>query len=108
VKLEHHELSSALVEFLAAKRNLRQAYRISESSHTPTKVNAMLQVRAADHIGIDAVTPEQMQKLKNENERLRKLAALLYAYSLSVHDELDAVSSPNERRSVASQLRRNC
>jgi hypothetical protein len=107
VKAEHHELRSALVEFLAAKRTLRHAYRKSELSHTPTRLIPILEGTTSGQIGIDLVTLAQMQKLKNENERLRKLLAVLYAYSLRVHEELDAISSLDERRSVSPDVRRN-
>jgi hypothetical protein len=107
VKVEHHDLRSALVAFLAAKRTLRQAYRTSELSHKPAKLIPMPNGSSADQIGIDAVTPEQMQKLKSENEQLRKLLARLYRYSLRIHEELDALSATDARRSVSPQVRRD-
>jgi hypothetical protein len=108
VKVEHHELGSAFVEFLAAKRTLRQAYQESELCHTPAQLIPMLEGSTSDQIGIELGTPEQMQKLKDENARLRKLIALLYSYSLRVHEELEAPSSLHVRRSVSPQVRRNC
>ena len=106
MKVEYHELRSAFVEFLAAKRTLHQAYRKFGLSHTPTRLIPMLEGTTSDQIGIELGTPEQMQKLKNENARLRKLIALLYAYSMTIHEELDALSSPHLRRSVSPQFRR--
>jgi hypothetical protein len=100
VKVEHHELRSAFLQFLAAKRTLRQAYRKSELSHLPSKLMPILGWSTSDQTGLDSVTPDEMQKLKEENERLRKLLALLYAYSLRVHEELDALSPLRQRRSV--------
>jgi hypothetical protein len=108
VKVEHHELRSAFVEFLAAKRTLRQAFQKSELGHTPAQLIPMLEGSTSDQIGIELGTLEQMQTLKDENARLRKLIALLYSYSLRVHEELEAPSSLHLRRSVSPQVRRNC
>ena len=107
MKVEHRDFRSALAEFLAAKRTLRQAYRTSELSHKSAKLSPILKGDTSDRIGIDSVTYEQMQKLKSENEQLRKLLSLLYTYSLRVHEELDAFSSLDARRSVSFKVRRD-
>ena len=46
---------------------------------------------------MDSVTPEETQKLKDENERLRKSLALLYTYSLRVHEERRPVAYHHRR-----------
>ena len=108
MKVEHHELRSAFVEFLAAKRTLGQAYQKSELCHLPAQLIPIFEGSTSDQIGNELGTPEQTQKLKDENARLRKLIALLYSYSLRVHEELEARSSLHLRRSVSPQVRRNC
>ena len=91
MKLDHRELRWALVRFLAARRDLHQAYRKCGATHDHDKSIPILEWRAADQAGNDSVMSEELQNLKDENERLRKSLALLHTYSLRVSEQHDTL-----------------
>jgi hypothetical protein len=51
----------------------------------------MLEWGAADQVGNDSVMSEELQDLKDENERLRKSLALLHTYSLRLQEQRDTL-----------------
>src|SRR5579883_1363374 len=91
LNLDNHELRSAIERFLAAKRAVRQAYRRSVASHKPAELRPMFEGRASERAGNHPATTEELQALKDENERLRKSLTLLHAHSLGLQDQLDAL-----------------
>ncbi len=89
MKVEHQELRSAFIQFLAAKRTLRQAYGKSEAARKPTQSIPTLEGETTEQAPADSLLWERVQELTDENVRLRKLLGLLYEYTLRVHDERD-------------------
>ncbi len=51
----------------------------------------MVQWRASDQTGNHPASSEDLQELKDENERLRKSLTLLHAHSLRLQDQLDTL-----------------
>ncbi len=51
----------------------------------------MFEGRASERAGNHPATTEELQALKDENERLRKSLTLLHAHSLGLQDQLDAL-----------------
>jgi hypothetical protein len=90
VTVDDHELRLAFVRFLAAKRALRQAYQRSLASH-PAEWIAMLERGASKQAGKESAMSDELQELKDENERLRKSLTLLYMHSLKIQDQLDTL-----------------
>jgi hypothetical protein len=91
LNLDHHELRSAIERFLAAKRAVRQAYRRSVASHKLAEFRPMFEGAASEQDGNHPATTEELQALKDENERLRKSLTLLHAHSLRLQDQLDTL-----------------
>jgi hypothetical protein len=91
VNLDHHELRSAFEQFLAAKRVLRQAYRRSVAVHKPAALRPMLDGMVSKPNWKDPALSEELDGLKEENERLKKSLALLHVHSLRLQKQLDTL-----------------
>jgi hypothetical protein len=110
MSVNHHELRSAFGRYLAAKRALRQAYQESRASHGRAESISNLESAAARKFGNNSLMTEELDELKDENQRLRKSLALLHTYSLRLQEQRDIIVAQRETlleviEAVASRMR---
>jgi hypothetical protein len=110
MSVNHHELRSAFGRYQAAKRALRQAYQESGALHGRAESISNLESAAARKFGNNSLMIEELEELKDENQRLRKSLALLHTYSLRVQEQRDTLVAQRETllevsEAVASWMR---
>jgi len=84
-----HHLRLALAEFLEAKRALRQAYRRVSAANVPDDWMALFEWEDTDQGMDESVMRDELQELKDDNERLRRALAVLHIHSLRLRDQRD-------------------
>jgi hypothetical protein len=109
VTADNHYLRLALAELLKAKRALRRAYRrVYASDVTDGWMPTLESGPTTGQTRVESLPNEELDGLKDDNERLRRTLSVLHIHSLRLREQRDRLRKERDELVIASAAIGGC